>query len=129
MRYGLINAGELLSAGTKLESNLSYTGYTGGLSIQYTVECDTDQFICSLKSRLAYSVMLRAGVLILQDVIYGTTRVNSVTTIDREKAEALKEDYELQYSEAIQNALHNVRFPNDICFRCDQRIKVISRIP
>jgi hypothetical protein len=128
-RFFAYNAGQIGLATPKLQQNMDFTGYTGGLSIQYTVECGTDAWLCSLKDRLAFAILHKTGVAICDEVLYGSKRVNSVTTIDAKKAAALKEDFEVKYQQAMDNVLWNLKLPNDICFKCYQAVKSVTRIP
>lgn len=128
-RHAFFNSASIGLVASKIQSNLDYTNNSAGLSIMYSISCSNKAWMCSMKDQLAYGVLHKAGVEILKEVVHGSRRVNSVTTIDKDSAAALMQDFEMIYKEAVQNVLHNVRFPNDICFRCDQRIRVVSRIP
>lgn len=128
-RYFSYNAGQIATGATKIQSNVDFTGYTGGLSLQYSVECGSDAFLCSIKDRLAFAILHKFGVSMCDEVMYGSKRVNSVTTIDKTKAQALKEDFELKYQSAMDDVLWNLSLPNDICFKCKQLVKSVTRIP
>lgn len=128
-RFFSYNAGQIGLATAKLENNMDYTGYSGGLSLQYTVECGTDAFLCSLKDRLAFAILHKFGATVCEEVLFGSRRVNSVTTIDKAKAEGLLPIFETRYINAMDDVLHNLRLPNDICFKCYQAVKSVTRIP
>lgn len=128
-RYALINGGEIAVGDSKVLASVDFSGYTGGLSIQYTIGCSNDAWVCSMKDQLAFSVLHKTGVVIMDEVINGSRRVNSITTIDKDKAIALKADFDMIYQENIRQVVQNVRFPNDLCFKCTQRIKSVTRIP
>lgn len=128
-RYAVYNGAEIGTGSSVLYTNLSYPGFSSGLSIQYNIGCSTDGFMCSMKNQLAWAVLHKTGAEICREVVNGSKRVNSVTTIDKEKAAALMEDFETIYKGAIQDVFHNVAIPNDTCFQCNQKVKVISRIP
>lgn len=128
-RYLIVNAGELNLAGPKLKANMNYTNYTGGMSFMYNVDCVNSQFICAMKQQLAFPILHAFGVVMCDEIINGTRRVNSITTVDKDKAKALKEDFEFTYKTGIRDVFNNIRLPNDICFKCNQAIKTISRQP
>lgn len=128
-RYALMNGGQIPTGSAKVLANVDFSGYTSGLSIQYTIGCSNDAWVCSMKDQLAFSVLHKTGVVLMDEVINGTRRMNSITTVDKDKAIALKDDFDLIYQENIRQVVQNVRFPNDICFKCTQRVKTVSRIP
>lgn len=128
-RYAQLNGGQIATGAAKVLANVSFFGYTSGLSIQYTIGCSNDAWVCSMKDQLAFSVLHKTGVVLMDEVINGTRRMNSITTVDKDKAIALKADFDMIYQENIRQVVQNVRFPNDLCFKCTQRVKSVSRIP
>ena len=128
-RYMIFDGGQIAASDAKLASNVDYTGYTSGLSIQYTLECSPDGFICSMKDRLAYAMLHKLGVILCEELLAGSKRINSVTTIDKSKAEYLHPIMAERYETALKDALFNLQAPSDICFRCNQGVKSIIRIP
>jgi hypothetical protein len=128
-RYFSYNGGQIGLATAKLESNVDFTGYTSGLSLQYTVECGTEAFLCSLKDRLAFGILHKFGVAMCDEVLFGSKRVNSVTTIDVKKATALRDIFENTYQDSMSSISFNLALPNDICFKCNQAVKSVTRIP
>lgn len=128
-RYFSYNGGQIGLATPKLLNNIDFTGYTSGLSLQYSVECGSEAFLCSIKDTLAFGILHKFGVAMCDEVLYGSRRVNSVTTIDKTKAAALKPEFEDQYQNSLSSILYNLTLPNDICFKCNQAVKSITRIP
>lgn len=128
-RFGSINSATLDNSASPVFENLSYPGNTAGLSLQYSLNCSVESFFCSLKNQMAWSLLHRFGQDICEEVINGSKRVNSVTTLDKEKATALKEDYEGIYVESFNDLFQRVRLPNDTCFKCNQAVKTRVRIP
>lgn len=128
-KYALWNAVSIPDASAKLFNNLSYPGNTAGLSVQYTLNCSKDSFICSMKDAFAWPLFHRLGADLCNEIINGSKRINSITTIDREKAQALKPDFEQVYKDSLASTLNMMQLPNDACLKCNQKIKVISRIP
>lgn len=128
-RYAVFNGAEISTGAAILYTNLSFPGYSAGMSIQYNIACSPDGFMCSMKNRLAWPILHKTGAEICREVVSGSRRVNSVTTIDKDSAQALMADFESEYLKSIRAVFDNLSLPNDVCFKCDQKVKVVSRIP
>jgi hypothetical protein len=127
--YTIVNGAELDLADIPIYTNVKAVGNTSGIILNYTVECDQSAWLCSIKQSMAYPVMMQAAAEICRDVVNGTSRVNSVTVIDREKAKSLMEYYEMKAEESISNVANAIRMPNDFCFECKKYVKSVVRIP
>jgi hypothetical protein len=128
-RYMIYDGIESNVSGTLMYSQLEYTGFTGGLSVQYTVECSMDGWLCSMKDRLAFAMLHKFGIIMCEEVIAGSKRMNSITTIDVSKAEYLHGIFTERYHTALKDALGRVTPPNDNCFYCNKSVRTITRIP
>lgn len=128
-RYAILNAVTIADSAAKNISNLEYPGNTAGLSVQYTLNCSTDAFMCTIKDQMAWPILHKLGAEICRDVINGTHRLNSVTTIDIDKAEALKADFEAQYIESMDVMLQSMSIPENTCFRCLRQVRSFTKIP
>jgi hypothetical protein len=116
------------SADQKIEQNMSSINGTNGLSIEYSLNCSVEPFICSLGKQLAWAMLHKAGSEIMKELIT-SKRHNSIINIDRDDHEQLRDEYEAEYIASMSGILDNLQLPNDICFRCDSRIKKTVAIP
>jgi len=120
---------EIADASTKIQQNLRGIGNTGGLSITYSLDCALDGFICSIKNQLAYPLLYRSGMEILEELLHSGTRLNSFVTTHRSNYEELHEKYKEKYDQSMKDILVDLALPNDICFECVQTVSTTNRIP
>jgi len=66
------------------------------------------------------------GIIMCEEVIAGSKRMNSITTIDVSKAEYLHGIFTERYHTALKDALGRVTPPNDNCFYCNNFLSVWS---
>lgn len=128
-RYMIMNGATIGNSEPKLYSNLQYPGTTAGLSIQYSLNCSTDSFLCSLKDQLAWPLLHLLGADLCQEIINGNKRLNSVTTVLKDQAEALKPDFEAKYMDSIQSMFQRMQLPEDVCIKRNRKVRTVSRIP
>lgn len=114
------------SASSKIEENL-VGGGNDGLILQYAVNCHSDPFICSIKHLLAAAIRWKTGELLVMEMVY-SKRNNSFITIYGDDHNALLASYSASYEAEISNITQNMRIPNNICFTCNQRVRLETRI-
>jgi hypothetical protein len=116
------------SASQKIDSNLSSNNGTNGLSFEYSLNCSVEPFICNMGGVLAWSLLHKAGAEIMKELI-ASRRLNSIVTIDRGTNESLRDEYEAEYMASMSGILNNIQLPNDICFRCNSKLRKAVAIP
>lgn len=119
---------KIASAGTINNQNLQGETHTNGISLQYSVQCDHEYFVCNIANRLALPMWYRFGIELMDEVIY-SKRLNSLTTIHKEDAVALKAEYQIKYDECLKGVLQNLQIPNNICYNCTPFVSINTRIP
>ena len=102
--------------------------HTHGVSVDYSIGCDHDYFICNMANRFALPMFYKFGIEIMDEIIY-SKRLNSLTTIHKDDAINLKVEYLLKYQESMNNVLNYIQIPNNICFNCTPFIAINTRIP
>lgn len=115
----------VLSSDVKIEENL--VSGDDGLILQYSVNCHSDPFICSIKHLLAAAIRWKAGELLVMEMLY-SKRNNSYINIYGDDNTALLSAYAAGYEAEIKNITQNLRIPNNVCFTCNQRVKLETRI-
>lgn len=116
----------ILNTDTKIEDNL-VAGGDDGLILQYAVNCHSEPFICSIKHLLAAAIRWKAGELLVMEMAY-SKRNNSYINIYGDDYTGLMASYSASYEAEISNITQNLRVPNNICFTCNQRVKLVTRI-
>lgn len=127
-RYVRFYSGKINSSDTKIDSNIKSGNGTAGLSLEYSVNCSLESFICSMAGLLAWPLLHKVGVEILKEVIY-SKRLNSIVLLDKQTTKDLMADYEKEYNESMDGIFLNLKLPKDICFSCNYTVKKVVQIP
>lgn len=118
--YIRFNGIEIPQASQKISSNLKGINGTNGLSINYSLNCSLDAYICNIGNLLAWPVLHKAGAEIMRELIY-SKRLNTIVTVFNKDNEALREEFEGEFEASIKEVMENIVVPNDICFSCNPR--------
>ncbi len=121
-------SGTLDAALSKTESNFVSSNSTGGLTIDYTIECDLDNYICSLGTTLAWPLLYKTGHLIMQELEH-SDQLNTIVMIDSGKNKELADYYDAEYIKSLNQITQNIKTPKDICFQCAPKIRKVVQIP
>lgn len=121
-------SGTLDDALSKTESNFVTSNSTGGLTVDYTIECDLDNYICSLGNTLAWPLLYKTGHLIMQELEH-SQQLNTIVMINSEKNKELSSYYESEYIKSLNQITSNIKTPKDICFQCAPKIRKVTQIP
>jgi hypothetical protein len=88
---------------------------TGGISVDYAINCDLGQYICRSKGSFS-GVMLNAfGVSAMEEALY-SDRVNNSTVLDPERMAMLRDSFAERYKIALESVVQYWTMPNDLCF-------------
>lgn len=118
--YGAAYGGYVLDTKTKFYKNFHGSG-SFGLQLDFQVRCSLEAFICPIADLFtsAWMNLLGAEIMLERQT---SPRINKYTTVNPEKVAGLLEYFETQYSEAMDTALENLTFPNDVCFPCHEQV-------
>lgn len=120
----------VLSADAKIESNLTAGTDTGGLSIVYSIQCNYDDWLCTISNAIALPILFKTGYEIMDYAYHNSKRLNSTTTIDWENLVRRRDEYNTRYQDAINTLLTNIKLPSDEkCFECRQKSKNVVILP
>lgn len=123
-----VRGAKISTSGTYIESNLSSLNHTSGLSIDYSVGCSMTSFLCSIANRLAYPILYKTGELLCAEMMY-SRRLNSVISLYGKETAELRAEFENEYLRSINALLGNMKLPNDVCFRCNPKIRTVTQVP
>lgn len=121
-------SGYISSASQKIDSNFIASSGSAGITIDYNISCDIERFICSMAQSVAWPLLYKIGAEILKELRF-SKNLNSMVLIDRENSEEMLTYYESEYLRGMNQLTTNMRIPDDICFRCDKKIKRTIQIP
>lgn len=126
---GSFIAGEISKSGALIRDNYTAIAHTGGVSINYSLNCDAKPFVCNISNAIAMPLLYRAGAEIIDEALY-SRRLNSLVTFHADDLNELRERYMAKYSELMESIMQTVKLPNDgLCFRCSPRIQNRVAIP
>lgn len=126
--YSYLSYREIANDEQVVEANLTGGQSTGGISISYSLECDIEPFMCSLAPSLGMPILYKAGVLLMDEIIY-SKRQNSAITVFKENNQELRDMYEIDFQASMNAILNNMVIPTDVCFACKSSIKNVAIAP
>lgn len=106
---------------TKLENDLDSANDTGGLSINYSLQCSLTKWLCRNRDAFAMPLLHRAGMEVLTEVKM-SNRLNTLVVLKKDEVDTLYAYFEQEYKKGMDNVFKNLRLPDDICFECDKKI-------
>jgi hypothetical protein len=114
--------------GSLTDTALVGIGYTHGVSLNYSIECDDNTWLCQFSNRLRRAMLYASGVELMDEVLF-SDRLNNVTTINKEDANEKRSLYVQYYNIELQQLLANLRLPNDRCYSCTPMVVNRVNIP
>lgn len=120
----------ILAADAKIEQNLIGSGDTGGLSLMYSIQCNYDEWLCTIANSIALPILFKTGYEIMDYAYNNSLRLNTTTTINWEGLLKRRDEYNLRYQASIEALLQNIKLPQDEkCFECRQKSKHVIILP
>jgi hypothetical protein len=124
-----VNGADVPVASTKIESNLTSVDHTSGILLNYSLECNHEDWLCTNARSLAMPILFRTAADIMSYAIMTTERFNSRTNIDVNELKAKRDYYEANYKSHLESIASRMLLPSDrICFICNDRVQVSYRI-
>lgn len=120
----------ILDSADKIKSNLVYQDDTAGMSITYSINCDYENWLCTIKHLIALPLAYKAAELIMEYALHSSDRVNSRKILDTETIEVRRQHYATKYYESKNSIIKNITLPTDSkCFKCRQPIRTATILP
>jgi len=120
----------ILNADAKIESSLTASADTGGLSLMYAIQCNYDEWLCTISNSVALPILFKTGYEIMDYAYNNSLRLNTTTTINYEGLLKRRDEYNLRYQSSIEALLQNIKLPQDEkCFECRQKSKNVIILP
>lgn len=118
------------TADLKIKSSLSQGTHTFGLSVNYSVQCSLDKWLCQIANLMALPILYKASAEIMNYAVYFTKRNTSNANIDYERNKERLAMYEAKFSEAMDATLKKIVMPkNDRCFLCNDEFRTAIILP
>jgi hypothetical protein len=114
------------------DTNLTSLTHTGGLSFNYSVTCNHEDWLCSHRRILGMPFLYRTGMEVCKHALYAAPnqRTMAITTVNIELMEKKLKEFETEYDRIMTNIMNSMRPPSDrACFECNDRIKSRTILP
>ena len=122
-----LRRGNIAKSGSIVSDN--FNSADTGLVLNYNIECSVDNFVCQRLSMFKDAFLYKLGIEFCKERI-NSDRINRYTLMDRDQAMELKDSFQKQYQELLQNALIDLRIENDgVCFECNKAVNYKMILP
>jgi hypothetical protein len=112
-----------------IESNKTGRSDTAGLSIDYAWTCDQSEFVCSVSGSLGLPYLYRVGYNLIVSALNGFSQWSDQMTVNREQNEERSMFFEGRYASEMEKFLKNARVPKNVCFTCNPKVGILTRLP
>jgi len=133
---------DLTTDGTNVLSTIT-SKYTAGMSVNYSVNCDRQGWLCSIGGLMALPLAYATAVEIYNYALTASPnqRVNTTITVNRgqkpfatadavEGIVAARDIAATRYNEELGAMLQNMRMPDDShCWDCRRNMKYVTALP
>ena len=114
------------------EGTLEPLTHTGGLSFNYSVTCNHEDWLCSHRKILGMPFLYRTGIEVCKHALYSAPnqRTMAITMVNIELMEKKLKEFESEYDRIMTNIMNSMRPPSDkACFQCNDRIMSRTILP
>lgn len=120
------------ASGVFVEQNMASLNHTAGLSLVYSLNCDSYSWMCAYNQVLALPIAYKAASEIylhgIQNGLNGRSSNN--VNLNVEQMKETQEKYEFLFREQLDSILLNMNMPTDsVCFQCKTPAKTAIVMP
>lgn len=113
-KYAYFYGTQVGASAQKIDANFTSTDNTFGLSVDYSLNCDAEPFVCNMRGLLAQPLLYKAAELIMREVKV-SDRLNSIVLLHDEDVNHLIDYYHNQYRKSITQIFDTMALPQDLC--------------
>lgn len=129
-QYVKFSGARIAVADDKILRNFTRTGETFGMSLNYSINCNHEDWLCSHARALAIPIALYTAKEIADYAVNVSQRANPKTFIDAEKWKARHDKYDSDFDKRFAEVINNINLPTDSrCFVCSPKIKHAIILP
>ena len=111
------------------KSSFMGTGSIYGISVEYSLNCSMESFICKNSNTLALPMLYKIGELLMSEARYSELN-NTFVLVNYNQNEELLERFSGLYEETLNNVFKRMTTPKgDPCFKCFGAMKRVVNIP
>lgn len=120
----------LLESDAKIRSSLTTGSHTFGLSVNYSVQCSIENWLCELANLMAMPILYKTGMEIMAYALYYSNRQTSGVNIHAERNQKALDFFTQSYNEALEATIKKINLPKgDVCFKCQDYVKSAIILP
>lgn len=109
---------------TKIRSSLTSSSHTYGLSVNYSIQCSIENWLCEIANQMALPILYKTGMEIITYALLYSKRQTSSVNIDAETNQKRLDFYTQAYNEALEATIKKINLPkNDPCFKCNEAVR------
>lgn len=128
--YVSSNAIYLADSSAKIRSSLSTTTHTYGLSVNYSIQCSIENWLCEMANQMALPILYKTGEEIMTYATMYSKRQTSSVNIDAEQNEKRRLAYQSAYMDALEATIKKINLPKyDPCFKCNEAVRSVVILP
>lgn len=127
-QYISINGTSIAVGDAPIKQNASGINNSGGLSVDYSLQCSLDKFICNMGNLIATPMLYRAAEMVYREVRYNKS-LAAIVRLYTDDFDDLIEYSANQYKNGLKNVLDTMYLPNDSCFSCSPAVGYKTYIP
>lgn len=116
----------------KIVSNVSAQQDTAGMSVEYSIQCNHSDYLCTMNNMIALPVIYKTAAELMEYALNISVNIktNTTVTINRDVLKDRYDFYERKYKEFMKTLLNNVLIPSDDkCFVCREAAKHVVQLP
>jgi hypothetical protein len=101
---------------------------SGGLGINYSLQCGFNNYICSIRNMLELPLLYLVGKMIVDEIRF-SGRLTSIVVARKDDLTEMGKLFQETYTDLMKQLVMGARIPQDRCFRCKEKVAIITRIP
>ena len=109
--------------GAWFDGSFHFTQDLYGFSPIFTVGCSWDGLICQNKNIFSRAFWYLTGIEVLTEILY-STKLNQFTTVNLQKANDLRAEYQVEYMKALDQICSGMTLDCDCCLECSGSVQL-----
>lgn len=126
-RYAQVYAKKFATGTNPNRNNAVGANGTGGLSLQWGINCRADSLLCSMGDLLALPMWYYVGYTLANIARYSKRLSPSVISF-RADYDEMVAFYQDEFDKAMMELLTNVRIPKNDCFKCQSPTQIAIKV-
>lgn len=114
----------------KIRSSLTNGTHTFGLSVNYSIQCSIENWLCEIANLMVMPILYKSGAEIMNYAVYYSKRQTSSVNIDAETNKERLAFYQTEFNNSLEATIKKINLPtNDQCFKCNEWVRSAIILP